>query len=109
VSADRDPMADHLDVARRGWGPDLALTEQAGPCRCEELLEHLDEFLDSEMSDSQCARLREHVDGCPTCQEAADAVQHVRAIVRRSCAETAPEDLRLRLAQRLSSLRVGDA
>src|SRR5690606_25376212 len=94
---EREPMTDQMDQARRGWGPEMALAEGAGPCRCEELLEHLDEFLDSEMSDTQCARLRSHVEACPTCQEATDVEQHLRALIRRSCAEVAPQDLRLRV------------
>ncbi|MEE6273404.1 mycothiol system anti-sigma-R factor [Georgenia wangjunii] len=100
-------MADQMDLARRGWGPDLPLTDEAGPCRCEELLEHLYEFLDSEMSDTQRARLRDHVVSCPTCQEATDAEQHLRAIIRRSCAEVAPQNLRLRVVAQIEVLRGG--
>ncbi|MFC4555996.1 mycothiol system anti-sigma-R factor [Georgenia faecalis] len=105
---EHDPMVDHLEAARRGWGPDLPLTDEAGPCGCEELLDRLDEFLDSEMSDSQCARLQEHAAQCPTCREATDAEQHLRAIIRRSCAEVAPAELRMRVAVQLTRLRLTD-
>ncbi|MEE6282700.1 mycothiol system anti-sigma-R factor [Georgenia sunbinii] len=83
-------------------------TVPPGPCNCEELLEQLYEFVDSEISEAQCARLREHVRLCPTCREATDAETHLRLLLRRSCAETAPTGLRLRVVAQISMLRARD-
>ncbi|MCK6212665.1 mycothiol system anti-sigma-R factor [Georgenia sp. EYE_87] len=76
------------------------------PCSCDELLEHLFEFLDSELDEDQVERFRRHAAECPTCTEATDAEQHIRALVRRSCAEVAPSSLRLRVQSQLTVLRV---
>jgi mycothiol system anti-sigma-R factor len=76
------------------------------PCSCDELLEHLFEFLDSELDDDQQARFRRHAEECRTCTEATDAEQHIRALVRRSCSEVAPSSLRMRVQSQLTVLRV---
>lgn len=81
---------------------------EAGPCSCEELMEHLFEFLDAELDDSDCHRFRRHAQECPTCNQAADAEQHIREIVRRSCAEVAPSTLKVRIRSQLTVLRVTD-
>lgn len=80
-------------------------TDNVDDCRCEELLEHLYEFLDAEISESEVARLRRHVEDCPTCQEVTDVETRVRVLLRRSCAEVAPETLRTRVVTQLSVLR----
>ncbi|WP_345214865.1 mycothiol system anti-sigma-R factor [Georgenia halophila] len=79
---------------------------QQGPCSCDELLEHLFEFLDAELDEGQEARLRRHAAECPTCTEATDAEQHIRELVRRSCLEVAPSSLKLRVRSQLSVLKV---
>lgn len=89
------------------------MTEHTDPlqdietCRCEELLEHLFEFVDSEMDDHDRERLRRHLDECPTCREATDAETRVRLLLRRSCQEVAPSTLRLRVITQISVLRSG--
>ena len=69
----------------------------AGPCGCEEAINRLFEYLDAEMPESDCRRLREHIVACDDCHHAADAEQHVRELLRRSCVEQAPEALRVRV------------
>ena len=66
-------------------------------CDCREALERLFEYLDSEMPDSDCRRLRDHISACQACHDAADAEQHVRELLRRSCTESAPSALRVRV------------
>ncbi|WP_448073080.1 mycothiol system anti-sigma-R factor [Georgenia yuyongxinii] len=75
-------------------------------CSCEELLENLMEFLDSELDEDTCTRYRQHAAECPTCHQATDAERHIREMVRRSCAEKAPSSLRLRVESQLAVLRV---
>ncbi|MFH5824117.1 mycothiol system anti-sigma-R factor [Georgenia sp. AZ-5] len=78
---------------------------KAKECTCDELLENLMEFLDSELDEDLCTRYRQHAAQCPRCREASDAEQHIRQVVRRSCAEKAPSTLRLRVESQLTVLR----
>ena len=99
-----DETPDLVDRAERAL---LALTGgRARVCSCEELLENLMEFLDSELDEDTCTRYRQHAATCPTCHEATDAEEHIRQMVRRSCAEKAPSSLRLRVESQLEVLRV---
>ena len=101
MTQDRGDLVDRAEQALRARDGDGARV-----CTCEELLDNLMEFLDSELDEDQCTRFREHAAGCPTCHEATDAEQHIRSLVRRSCAEVAPASLRLRVASQLTVLRV---
>ena len=84
---------------------DQFLSAGTGHCSCDELRDRLYEFLDRELADSECARLRRHVDECPSCHEAADAEEHIRQLLRRSCAERAPQELRAKVVAQLTILR----
>jgi anti-sigma factor (TIGR02949 family) len=86
---------------------DENLADPIAGCNCEELLEHLFEFVDSEMTDGDRERLRRHVEECPTCREATDAETRIRVLLRRSCQEVAPTTLRLRVLTQISVLRSG--
>lgn len=83
------------DVARE-LGADLP------ECTCAEVRDHLFELLDREMADHEIGRLRSHADTCPDCTEAAEAEQHMREIIRRSCAEPAPDSLRAKVVTDLT-------
>ncbi|HLV05363.1 mycothiol system anti-sigma-R factor [uncultured Georgenia sp.] len=84
-----------------------AMPEPLEECRCEELREHLFEFLDSEMNESDLGRLRRHLAECPTCREATDVETRIRTLLRRSCREVAPSTLRLRVITQIGVLRAG--
>lgn len=83
----------------------LAANDHSAPCSCGELRERLFEFLDHELADSDEARLRRHVATCPECTAAADAEEHIRTLLKRSCAEQAPQGLRARVVSQLTVLR----
>lgn len=74
-------------------------------CRCEEALDRLEEYLDSEMGELDAGRLREHLQGCTSCLGEAELEQRFRALLRRSCCETAPETLRVRVRTEITVLR----
>ncbi|UNX54011.1 mycothiol system anti-sigma-R factor [Georgenia sp. TF02-10] len=101
----RETEADRMGLAARA---EESVTERVGAdadsCTCDELLDHLFEFLDDEVDDGDCTRFRRHIATCPTCTEAAHAEQHIREMVRRSCAEVAPSSLRLRVVAQLTVL-----
>ncbi|WP_054952504.1 mycothiol system anti-sigma-R factor [Flaviflexus massiliensis] len=71
-------------------------------CTCEEVRDHLFELLDREMTEEQEGRLRAHAENCPTCTEAAEAEKHMREVIRRSCAESAPDSLRAKVVTDLT-------
>ncbi len=74
-------------------------------CGCDDLVSHLHQLLDAELEESECRRLQRHVDSCPACHEAADAEAHLRSLIRRSCAERAPDRLRIRVLAQITVLR----
>jgi len=65
---------------------------------CGEVLQRVFEYLDGEMPDLDCAKIRVHLEECAGCLDEYHQDELLKAIVRRSCAcETAPEDLRSRI------------
>ncbi|QQM66950.1 mycothiol system anti-sigma-R factor [Actinomyces weissii] len=82
----------------------------ASPCpdevSCAEARSLLEMFLDDECDCGTTARLAAHVASCDHCSRIADAERHLRAILRSSCVEQAPVELRARVLRRLSALRV---
>jgi anti-sigma factor (TIGR02949 family) len=76
------------------------------PCGCEEAIDRLFEYLDAEMPESDTLRVGAHLAMCHSCEDAAGAEQHVRELLRRSCRESAPETLRVRVIAELMVRRV---
>ncbi|WP_194948279.1 mycothiol system anti-sigma-R factor [Actinomyces trachealis] len=73
---------------------------------CAEARVLLEMFLDDECDGDTTARLAAHVAHCAHCSRLADAERHLRAILRSSCVEEAPVELRTRVLERLSAMRV---
>ncbi len=72
---------------------------------CSEAIARLFEFLDHEIDELTGDRIRRHLADCEPCLAEYDVEDHVRAIVKRSCAESAPTSLHLRIRERLVELR----
>ena len=84
--------------------PELARTSD--DCiDCEQALDRLYEFLDSEMTPGDVARMKEHIASCSTCLSEYDLEEHVRELVRRSCCERAPIELRTRILTQITVVR----
>lgn len=82
------------------------MTEQSDErCQCEEALAKLEEYLDSEVGEIDADRLRLHLQECTSCYGEAEVEQRLRALLRRSCCETAPETLRVRVRTSITVLR----
>lgn len=75
------------------------------PVECAEALRRLFEFLDQEIDESNGDRVRQHLADCEPCLRAYGIEEQVRTIVRRSCTESAPAELHLRIRERLVVLR----
>ncbi len=74
-------------------------------CGCDDLVSRLFQLFDAELEASECSRLRHHLEDCPQCSELAEAEEHIRNLIRRSCVEHAPETLRTRVIAQLTILR----
>lgn len=74
-------------------------------CGCDDLVSRLFQLFDAELEASECSRLRHHLEACPHCSQLADAEEHVRNLIRRSCVEHAPDSLRARVITQITVLR----
>ncbi len=72
---------------------------------CTEALSRLFEFLDHEIDELTGDRIRLHLADCEPCLAEYDLENHVKAVVKRSCTESAPSSLHLRIRERLVELR----
>ncbi|MDH6132970.1 anti-sigma factor (TIGR02949 family) [Kitasatospora sp. MAA4] len=75
---------------------------------CGEVLDHLYEFLDNEMAEGDCAKLRQHFDECSPCLEKYGLEQAIKALIKRSCGcDDTPSDLRSKVLARIDGIRAG--
>ncbi len=74
-------------------------------CGCAEVSDYIFELIDAQMPKEQVARMYAHLASCPHCSQIAEAEHHVREIVRRSCCESAPSSLRMKVTAFLSVYR----
>jgi mycothiol system anti-sigma-R factor len=74
---------------------------------CSDVLEQVYLYLDGEIADSDCARIRQHLDECAPCLREFGIEQEVKALVARSCGcDVAPETLRQKVMLRIQSVRI---
>ena len=73
---------------------------------CADFLEQIVYLLDNELDEADCSAVRIHLDSCNPCLERYDLQRTVKAIVARSCAESAPRELRQRVMMRIEQVRV---
>ena len=73
---------------------------------CADYLERIVYFLDNELDEADCSAVRVHLDQCNPCLEKYDLQRTVKAMVARSCAESAPDELRQRVLLRIRQVQV---
>jgi mycothiol system anti-sigma-R factor len=74
---------------------------------CSEVLDRVYEYLDGEMGELDCAKIRQHLEECGPCLAEYHLDEVLKAVIRRSCAcEPAPEQLCARILTRLTQVRV---
>ena len=74
---------------------------------CRDVLEQVYLYLDGEMPEEECAKIRQHLDECAPCLREFGLDQEVKALVARSCGcDVVPEGLRERVMLRLQTVRV---
>ena len=72
---------------------------------CAAALQQLWGYLDKELTAEDEDELREHLAGCPPCLAEYSIDVVLKTVVRRSCREEAPADLRVRIRQTLAIVR----
>ncbi len=73
---------------------------------CVDFLERIMRLIDNELEEGDCAVVRAHIDTCNPCLERYDLQRTVKAIVARSCSETAPTELRERVRIQIQQIQV---
>jgi anti-sigma factor (TIGR02949 family) len=73
---------------------------------CGEALAHLYEFIDGEVAPTDHERIAEHLHECWPCLQEFDVERLVKALVARSCADHAPEQLRAKVVSQLAVTRI---
>ncbi|NLU72031.1 mycothiol system anti-sigma-R factor [Streptomyces sp. HNM0575] len=77
---------------------------------CSEVLDHLYEYLDREMPDSDCEKFKEHFDECSPCLEKYGLEQEVKKLVKRCCGhDDVPSGLRSKVMGRIELIRAAEA
>lgn len=78
-----------------------------GEMECTDALERMFLFLDNEMSDSDSARIRQHLAECEPCLERYDVEGLVKNLVHRACGcDKPPEELRQKVMMRIRQVQV---
>jgi len=70
-------------------------------CGCDKAQKDLEEFLRNEVCKTEHADIQEHLENCPTCQQEALVARTLTEVVARACKETAPDELRAQVLDRL--------
>jgi mycothiol system anti-sigma-R factor len=74
---------------------------------CDEVLQRVYEYLDGEMADLDCAKIKVHLEECAGCLDEYDRDELVKAVVRRGCGcEPAPDALRTRIMASITTVTV---
>ena len=73
---------------------------------CADYLERIVYFLDNELDEADCSAVRVHLDECGPCLEKYDLQRTVKAVVARSCTESAPDGLRERVRVQIRAVQV---
>lgn len=73
---------------------------------CDEALENLYLFIDQEIDTASIEEIQAHIDHCSSCLNVYDLERVVKALVSRSCKETAPDPLRERVLFSIRTVQV---
>jgi len=72
---------------------------------CSRARLQLFEYLDGEMDQDDCTKIREHLAHCGPCLNEYDLDQMLKALVRRACGcEAAPTELRMQIMSRITTI-----
>jgi len=69
-------------------------------------LERIYDFLDGALSRDELWGVQAHLDTCPECSAEYDLECIIRSVMRRSCTDQAPSDLKTRIMVRIDQICV---
>jgi mycothiol system anti-sigma-R factor len=72
---------------------------------CSDVVEAVYLYIDGELSGEVIDNIRSHLDECSPCLREYGIEQDVKALIARSCCETAPAELRASIVSRLEIVR----
>ncbi len=92
----------------QGDQPSPEAAEVVGGCGpdCQQAVDQLFAYLDSELTEPDAEQVRAHIEDCRPCLDELTVETVLKNLVRRCCQEEAPADLRVRIRTQLISLRV---
>jgi mycothiol system anti-sigma-R factor len=73
---------------------------------CADFLDRIVYLLDNELDIAEVKAVKHHLDECAPCLERYDVQRTIKAMVARSCNESAPDELKQRVLVRLREIRV---
>jgi mycothiol system anti-sigma-R factor len=73
---------------------------------CADFLERIVYLIDNELDEADCSVVRAHLEECGPCLAKYDLQRTVKAVVARSCAESAPQGLRERVLVQVREVQV---
>ncbi len=76
---------------------------------CSEVIARVYEYLDGEMPDGDCGKIKQHLHECGPCLREYGIEDEVKKLVKRSCSDPAPEDLRAKVLAKLAAARTSSA
>ncbi|MFJ3956482.1 mycothiol system anti-sigma-R factor [Arthrobacter sp. NPDC090010] len=73
---------------------------------CEDArIERIYEYLDGALPRADVEEIKEHLASCPNCLEQHDLECMIRSMVKRSCTEAAPAELKQSILEKIHSAR----
>lgn len=82
----------------------MTYSESSGDCA--DVLLQIVYMLDNELDETECSRVRQHIEECGPCLRKYDLERTVKAVVARSCSESAPDGLRERVLLEIREVQV---
>ena len=74
---------------------------------CTDYVEQIIYLIDNELDEPDVVAVRTHLRECGPCLDRYEVQRTVKAVIARSCAETAPESLRDRIRLAISQVELG--
>ena len=72
---------------------------------CSEVIHQIFVFIDNELDQATCGEIQQHLDECGPCLAEFGLEEQVKAIVKRSCADPAPAELRAKVLRHIAAAR----
>jgi len=73
---------------------------------CSEVLDKVYEYIDGELGPDRVHEIKDHLDECGPCLREFGLEEAVKSIVKRSCHDQAPAELRAKVLVRIEAVRV---